>query len=114
MKEVRPPSAILVEKVQKRYIKNRNKIGPPSKSVSEPVLSPLKQKGVLFGLSDSWNVCKSYLTDEFEGQKLWLATILFVIISGTEFALITLGVPAKVIDDDGHWNIIEKINDNLG
>lgn len=111
MKEIKPPSAIIVEKIHERYKRKRAQIGPPTESASEPVLTPLKEKGVIFGFAESWQICADFLKNDYQGSELWLATALFVMISGVEFVLITLGWPVKSIDENGHWKILDKYAD---
>src|SRR3989344_2173555 len=97
MSENQPLSGKIIGLIQDRYIQQRIEIGTAfPMSSSELVLSPLRTKGLLGGLSTAWREAR-----DLYGSKL--DTSIFLSLGAAEFFLIATGVRICKTDQDGNW-----------
>ena len=122
--ERRPFSGRIVEAVQRRYIQNRIKSGTATEeSLSEFILQPLKEKGIVGGFKDAVRRIED-VADIFLGadksipeQDRKIVKILFVggsiIMGSAEVVLIASGINIDKMGKGGDWKPLVKLAEKI-
>lgn len=110
--EQQPLSGRIINLLQERYIQHRLATGTATAySSSEPVLCPLRERGLIAGIPLAWQAVenifgeKSFLSlsGELTGKRRKIVTAIGLFTSMTEFLLITTGIKICQISENGDW-----------
>ncbi len=109
MKEQQPWSGKVIGFLQERYINQRTSTGTADEiSLSEPVLRPLRTKGIIRGLPLAWKEAEaifsisSYPAYRFSVVRKTM-TAINLAMGGTELLLTATGINICKLDEGGHW-----------
>ncbi len=115
--EKQPISGRMIEFLQGRYTQRRVALGTATEdSTSEPVLTHLKQKGVLRGIIPAFREFQNIISmaAEEEGFILsdrgsFVASFILLGYASTTFFITAAGVkPRKGISEIGNWSFLSK------